>query len=69
LADWFRLKAQGAGAARVAPKAVIMVYLPGGPSHIDIYDLKPDAPAAIRGEFRPIRTNVPGLDICELMPR
>ena len=45
-----------------------MVYLPGGPSHIDMYDLKPDAPVEIRGEFQPIRTNVPGLDICELMP-
>jgi hypothetical protein len=46
-----------------------MVYLPGGPSHIDLYDMKPAAPVEVRGEFRPIRTNVPGLDICELMPR
>ena len=46
-----------------------MVYLPGGPSHIDMYDLKPDAPAEYRGEFKPIRTNVPGVDVCELMPR
>ena len=45
-----------------------MVYLNGGPSHIDMYDLKPDAPVEYRGEFRPIRTNVPGMDICELMP-
>ena len=45
-----------------------MVYLSGGPSHIDTYDMKPDAPAEIRGEFKPIRTNVPGFDICELMP-
>jgi hypothetical protein len=45
-----------------------MVCLAGGPSHIDMYDLKPDAPAEYRGDFRPIRTNVPGFDICELMP-
>ena len=46
-----------------------MVLLPGGPTHLDTFDLKPDAPAEIRGEFRPIATNVPGIDICELMPR
>jgi hypothetical protein len=40
-------------------KAVIMVFLPGGPSHLDIWDLKPDAPAEIRGEFQPIDTCVP----------
>jgi hypothetical protein len=45
-----------------------MIYLCGAPSHQDTYDLKPDAPAEYRGEFRPIRTNVPGIDICELMP-
>ncbi|MCP3695332.1 MAG: DUF1501 domain-containing protein, partial [Planctomycetaceae bacterium] len=50
-------------------KSVIMVLLPGGPSHLDMFDLKPDAPANIRGEFQPIRTNVPGIEICELMPR
>jgi len=49
-------------------KGVIMVILPGGPTHLDMYDLKPDAPAEIRGEFSPIATKVPGLDVCELMP-
>jgi len=49
-------------------KAVINVYLPGGPSHIDLFDLKPTAPAEVRGEFRPIRTNVAGIEICELFP-
>jgi uncharacterized protein (DUF1501 family) len=49
-------------------KAAIMVYLPGGPSHIDMYDPKPDAPAEFRGEFRPIATNVPGVQISEHMP-
>ena len=46
-----------------------MIFLPGGPPHQDMYDLKPDAPSEIRGEFRPIKTNVPGIEICELMPR
>ena len=46
-----------------------MVFLHGGPSHLDTYDMKPDAPVEFRGEFRPIHTNVPGIDICELMPR
>ncbi len=50
-------------------KGVIMVLLPGGPSHIDSFDLKPDAPAEIRGEFRPIATNVPGIQIGETFPR
>jgi hypothetical protein len=49
-------------------KSVIMIVLPGGPSHIDTYDLKPDAPAEYRGEFRPIASNVPGIDLCELLP-
>jgi hypothetical protein len=48
-----------AGAAR-SHKSVIMVFLPGGPAHLDLYDLKPEAPAEIRGEFRPIDTAVPG---------
>jgi uncharacterized protein (DUF1501 family) len=68
LADLLRLQAQGAERAATPGKSIIMVYLPGGPSHIDMYDMKPDAPVEIRGEFRPIRTNVPGIDICELMP-
>ncbi|MGE3803404.1 MAG: DUF1501 domain-containing protein [Gemmataceae bacterium] len=67
LADILRLQARG-DAAKTAHKGIIMVYLPGGPSHIDMYDLKPDAPVEIRGEFKPIRTNVPGFDICEHMP-
>ena len=50
-------------------KAVIMIYLSGGPSHQDMYDLKMDAPREIRGSFQPISTNVPGIEICEHMPR
>jgi len=49
-------------------RAVINVYLPGGPPHIDMFDMKPDAPVEVRGEFKPIKTNVPGIDICEHFP-
>ena len=48
--------------------AVIFVWLPGGPSHMEMYDMKPDAPAEYRGIFSPIRTNNPDLQVCELMP-
>jgi hypothetical protein len=47
---------------------VIFLWLPGGPSHMEMYDMKPDAPAEYRGDFKPIRTRVPGLDVCELLP-
>ena len=69
LADLFRLQARGAVDTRCRPKSVIHVYQRGGPSHIDMYDLKPDAPVEYRGEFKPIQTNVAGFDICELMPQ
>ncbi|MBI1313418.1 DUF1501 domain-containing protein [bacterium] len=68
LADVLRLRSLGASLGGASPKAVIMVCLNGGPSHLDMYDLKPDAPAEIRGEFQPIATNVPGFDLSELMP-
>ena len=68
LADLLQLKARGAVNPRTRSKAVIYVYLWGGPSHIDTYDMKPDAPVEYRGEFKPIKTKVPGFDICELMP-
>src|SRR5437868_2586061 len=50
-------------------KAIINIYLPGGPPHLDMWDIKTEAPREIRGEFDPIRTNVPGIDICQLFPR
>jgi Uncharacterized protein conserved in bacteria len=50
-------------------KSVIMVFLPGGPSHLDLFDLKPDAPVEIRGEFKPAATNVSGISICEHLPQ
>jgi hypothetical protein len=69
LPDLLRLRAQGATRPEGTRKSVIMIYLPGGPSHIDMYDMKPEAPANYRGEFNPVRTNVPGIDICEHMPQ
>ena len=45
-----------------------MICLGGGPSHLDTYDMKPDAPSDFRGEFNPIRSKVPGMDMCELLP-
>src|SRR5438552_16901853 len=49
--------------------ACILVFLNGGPSHLDMWDMKPDAPAEIRGEFRPIATTVPRVQLCEHLPR
>ncbi len=63
------LRAEARSGKRSPHKAVIMVLLPGGPPHLDMYDLKPLAPAEIRGEFKPIHTSVPGIDICEHLPR
>ncbi|MCA9079408.1 MAG: DUF1501 domain-containing protein [Planctomycetaceae bacterium] len=68
LSDLFRAQAK-AGMSPEAPEtSVIFVWLPGGPPHMEMYDMKPDAPLDYRGEFNPIPTNVPGLDVCELMP-
>lgn len=63
------LQAEQQNPQRQSHKAVIMIFLNGGPPHQDMFDLKPDAPAEIRGEFQPIATNVPGIEISELMPR
>jgi hypothetical protein len=53
---------------RTNAKSVVFLYLAGGPSHLDMYDMKPNAPSEIRGEFRPINTNVSGLRVCEHLP-
>ncbi len=63
------LQAKAQSGTTRSHKAIIMVFLAGGPPHQDMFDLKPDAPEGIRGEYKPIATNVPGLDICEHMPR
>src|SRR4051794_5623323 len=66
LADLLRSEARGQAGLR--PKSIIYIVLNGGPSHIDMYDLKPDAPDDIRGPFKPIATRLPGVQISETMP-
>jgi hypothetical protein len=68
LADFLRLT-QAAEVKSAKANSAVVVYLGGGPSHIDTFDLKPDAPAEIRGEFKPLDTNVPGVQICEHLPK
>jgi len=63
------LRAEAAAGIRNSHKSIIMVYMVGAPPHQDMYDLKLDAPTEIRGEFQPIATPVPGIQICEHMPR
>lgn len=63
------LRAEQQAGVRRSYKSVIMIYMVGAPPHQDMYDLKMDAPAEIRGEFTPIPTNVPGIQICEHLPR
>src|SRR2546422_3186062 len=69
LPELLKLEASASPTARRgAAKSVILLYLLGGAPTQDMYDLKPDAPADIRGEFKPIATDVPGVQICELLP-
>ena len=63
------LRAEQQGGKGNSHKAIIMIYMPGGPPHQDMYDLKMDAPSEVRGEFKPISTKVPGIRICEHLPR
>lgn len=63
------LRAEQAAGANGAGKGIIMVFLPGGPPHQDMWDIKMDAPREIRGEFTPIQTKVTGIEICEQFPR
>jgi hypothetical protein len=74
LSDLLRLQAMAApkeGLGKTTPKetAVILLFVHGGPSQLETYDLKPEAPTEIRGPFMPIPTNVPGIDICEHLPK
>ena len=68
MADVAALRALGAAPTTAPAKSVIFIFLTGGLSHHDSFDMKPDAPAEIRGEFQPIATNVPGIQICEHLP-
>lgn len=74
LADLLRAESlgtpsSGQSVSGLGHKAVINVFLAGGPPHQDMWEIKTDAPAEVRGEFRPIATNVPGIQICEVFPR
>jgi len=66
LADLFRAEARGSTSTRAT--SVIILWMRGGPSHIDMWDMKPDAPAEYRGEFGTIPTPVPGVRLCDLLP-
>ena len=70
LDEWFRLRATGGSNGAESPKvrSCILIWLAGGPSHIDTFDPKPKAGADVRGEFKPIDTSVPGLQISEVFP-
>ena len=70
LADMLRTRAaQAANGETPRDTSVILIWKGGGPSHLDMWDLKPEAPAEYRGDFKPIRTNVPGIDISEHLPK
>jgi hypothetical protein len=77
LSGFFRLQAAQATAPRHVPvggsfgkaKSCILLYLYGSPSQLELCDMKPDAPLEIRGDLRPIRSSLPGLDVCELLPK
>lgn len=68
-ADVQEIKSEETKSTAARAKSCLLIYLDGGPSHIDLFDLKPEAPAEIRGPYRPIATSVPGLTIGELLPR
>jgi hypothetical protein len=69
LSNLSRLRAVAGAPGDNTDTAVILLWLPGGPPHMETYDMKPDAPAEYRGPFKPIHSNVAGLDVCELLPR
>ena len=68
LPDYYRLRAAANEPGKFPDTSVIFVWLAGGTPHMETYDMKPDAPSDYRGLFNPIRTNVPGIDVCELLP-
>ncbi len=69
LDGYLRRAAAGGVASGAKAKSGILIYLSGGPSHMDTFDLKPDAPQEFRGQFKPIKTNVPGIEISEHLPK
>jgi hypothetical protein len=69
LPNLLRAEGQRPASAKRRADACILVFLNGGPSHLDMWDMKPEAPAEVRGEFKPIATRVPGIRVCEHLPR
>lgn len=69
LPNFLKLQATAADAKKAKAKSVILLFLSGGPSQLDTFDMKPEAAEEIRGTFRPVATNVPGIQICEHLPR
>src|SRR4051812_39334529 len=71
LSELLRIRSAAAAATTdqsTPDTAIIFVWLPGGPPHMETYDMKPEAPSEYRGIFSPIKTNVPGIEVCELLP-
>src|SRR5262245_59875131 len=64
-----RLRSEAASASAPSRKAVILLWMTGGPSHIDTWDVKPEMPSEIRGPFKDIPTRIPGVHICEYLPK
>jgi hypothetical protein len=72
VSGWFQVlagRAAEAAARGVKHKSCVLLWMDGGPSHLDTFDLKPEAAAGVRGEFKPVVTSVPGIQICERFPR
>src|SRR2546423_9373353 len=69
LSQWLQSAARAVPPRAGTAKACILLYMTGGPAQHETFDPKPNAPVGIRGEFRPIATNVPGIQICEHLPR
>jgi hypothetical protein len=67
--DWLRAESLGTRRGKAKAKSVILIFNCGAPSHLDLWDMKTDAPDSVRGEFKPIATNVPGIRVSELLPR
>jgi len=69
MSDYLKYQAEAASRGDdMSDTSVIFIWLPGGPPHMETYDMKPEAPLDYRGEFQPIHTNVPGIDVCEHLP-
>ncbi len=69
LTSYLRYAQAAAASGKTVDKSGIFIYLGGGQTHLDTWDLKPDAPEGIRGEFKPTKTNIPGMEICEHLPQ